>query len=130
MPRFFFDFRQSGHLVPDSEGIEFASVEQAYLEAFKTAQDMWSELLKQRRDPRRCLFEVRSEAGDMLFVFPFQEVVDSCTDRAHPPMQHTFQALLETHNFAKRVRNELSEQVHHSKQVLQESRNLLRRPME
>lgn len=130
MPRFFFDFRQAGHLVPDSDGIEFPSVEQAYLEAFKTAQDMWSELLKERRDPRRCLFEVRNAAGDILFIFPFQEVVDSCTDRMMAPMQHTFQALLETHNFAKRVRDELTQQVRNSQQVLQESRNLLRHPVE
>jgi hypothetical protein len=130
MPRFFFDFRQSGRLVPDSEGIEFESVEQAYLEAFRTAQEMWSELLKQRRDPRRCLFEVRSAAGDMLFIFPFQEVVDACTDRTIAPMQHTFNALLETHNFARRVRDELTQQVRNSQEVLQESRKLLRHPVE
>jgi len=133
MPRFFFDFRQAGHLVPDSEGIEFADVEQAYLEAFKTAQDMWSELLRERQDPRRCLFEVRSAAGDTLFIFPFQEVVDSCTDRAAPtqhPMHQTFQALLETHNFAKRVRDELTQQVRNSQEVLQQSRKLLRHPVE
>lgn len=81
MPRYFFDFRQAGHLALDSEGLEFANVEQAYLEAFRTAQDMWSELLKQRRDPRHCFFEVRNTSDDILFTLPFQEVVDCCTDR-------------------------------------------------
>lgn len=126
MPRFFFDFRQTGALVPDSDGIEFDSVEQAYLEAFKTAQDMWSELLRQRRDPRRCFFEVRAASGDMLFIFPFQEVVDSCTDRAAKPMQHTFQELVETFNYAKRVKDDLAVQVQSAQQVLRESRDLLR----
>src|SRR5690242_12608978 len=127
MPRFFFDFRQGGHLVPDSEGIEFADAEQAYLEAFKTAQDMWSELLKQRHDPRRCYFEVRGAAGDLLFIFPFQEVVDSCTDRAVPPLQRSLQNLVETHNYAKRVRDEMAAQVRESHKVLRDSHALLRR---
>ena len=130
MPRFFFDFRQTGHLVPDSEGIEFDSVEQAYLEAFKSAQDMWSELLKERRDPRRCFFEVRCAEGDLLFIFPFQEVMDSCTDRAVPPLHRTFHELIETHNFAKRVRDQLTQQVRDSKQVLAQSHALLRHPVE
>jgi len=56
-------------------------VEQAYLEAFKGAQDMWSELLRQRRDPRHCAFEVRDEQRDLLFVLPFQEVIESCDNR-------------------------------------------------
>jgi len=85
MARFFFDFRQAGKYTRDLEGIEFAGVEQAYLEAFKAAQDMWSELLKQRRDPRRCVFEVRGGSGEILFVLPFQEVVDCCTDRLKVP---------------------------------------------
>jgi len=130
MTRFFFDFRQAGHLVPDSEGIEFASVEQAYLEAHRAAQDMWSELLKQRHDPRRCLFEVRNAAGEMLFVFPFQEVMDSCTDRVVPPLQHSLENLLETHNYAKRVRDELRQHVRNSQRVLEESHSLLRQPVE
>ena len=86
MPRFFFDFVQADRRTPDSEGVELAGVDQAYLEVFRTAQEMWSELLKQRRDPRRCSFEVRNGAGEILLIFPFQEVVDSCTDRSgmHP----------------------------------------------
>src|SRR5689334_14243716 len=111
MPQFFFDFRQSGHLVPDTEGIEFGSAEQAYLEAYRSAQDMWSELLRQRRDPRRCYFEVRGAVGDLLFIFPFQEVVDSCTDRLVPPLRRSIQDLLETQNYAKWVRDEMRAQV-------------------
>ena len=85
MQRYFFDFRQAGVRVPDTQGLEFRDVEQAYLEAHRAAQEMWSELLKQRRDPRRCVFEVCNQAGELLFVFPFQEVMDCCTDRQAPP---------------------------------------------
>jgi len=81
MPRFFFDFVQAGQRTKDAEGLELANVEQAYLEVFRASQEMWSELLKQRRDPRRCAFEVRNWADDVLFHFPLQEVVDCCTDQ-------------------------------------------------
>jgi len=84
MPRFFFDFHQGGECDPDVLGLELPNAEQAYLEVFKAAQGMWGEFLQQRRDPRRCAFHVRSEQGEVMFVFSFQEVLDSCTDRLPP----------------------------------------------
>jgi len=63
-------------------GEEFATTEDAYLEVSAAAQDMWSELLKKRRDPRRCQFEVRDVNREILFIFPFQEVIDNCLDRS------------------------------------------------
>ena len=87
MPRYFFDFRQGNEHCPDAEGSDFPDVERAYLEACTAARDMWSELLKERRDPRRCTFEVRNETRQLLFTLPFQDVVDSCLDREHLPLQ-------------------------------------------
>lgn len=80
MLRFFFDFHQAGKHDVDTVGLEFADAETAYLEAVEAAQEMWSELLKDRIDPRCCHFEVRSEQGDVLYVIPFQELLDSCVD--------------------------------------------------
>lgn len=91
MPLYFFDFRQGSDRCTDAEGSEFADVEQAYLETFRAAQDMWGELLHKRQDPRRCSFEVRSEGGELLFILPLQEVVDSCSDRIGPPIHTTFE---------------------------------------
>jgi len=82
MPRFFFDFRQGEDHLPDTQGVELATTEDAYLEVVEAAQDMWSELLKKRRDPRRCQFEVRDVNREILFIFPFQEVIDNCLDRS------------------------------------------------
>ena len=87
MPRFFFDFHQGADRRPDTEGIEFASVEQAYLEAVRAVQDMWSEFLRQRQDPRRCVFEICNDQHELLLVLPFREVMDSCTDRTVPLMR-------------------------------------------
>src|SRR3954466_12516543 len=109
MPRFFFDFRQGADRCADSEGTEFPNVEQAYLEAVKGAQDMWSELLRQRRDPRRCSFEVRDAQRQMLFVLPFQEIMDSCVDRDTPPIRNTFENVAKAAFHTKRVSEEFIE---------------------
>ena len=125
MSRFFFDFRQDGARVPDNQGIEFPDVEQAYLEAFRAAQEMWSELLKVRQDPRRCKFEVRNEDGIILFMFPFQEVMDSCTDRRAFRLHRTFEELTHTSNYARRVSEEFTRELRSLRQMLQDSRALL-----
>ncbi len=79
MARFFFHFRQHGTFCCDDQGSEFPTVEEAYLSAFRAAQDMWHELLLQRQDPRTCSFEVTDSGGRMLFVLPFMEILDTCT---------------------------------------------------
>ncbi len=91
MSRFYFDFRQGNDFVPDSEGTELVSTDQAYLEAFEGAREMWSELLKQRQDPRRCRFEVRDAQGALLFVLPFLEVPDACPDCKPASSHGTFE---------------------------------------
>jgi hypothetical protein len=132
MPRFFFDFRQADDRVADTQGVELPDVEQAYLEVFTAAQEMWSELLKQRRDPRRCLFEVRSQDGDILFLFPLHEVVDCCTDNRkdtanggdeHRKRQMRHQ-LAQTRAYAKRIRAEFISEVEVTRQVLRDSHAL------
>jgi len=125
MQRYFFDFRQAGIKVQDTQGLMFRDVEQAYLEAHRAAQEMWSELLKQRRDPRRCVFEVRNQAGEVLFLFPFQEVMDCCIDRRNIPLHRTFEELTHTSNHARRVSDEFADELRILRQSLQDSRKLL-----
>jgi hypothetical protein len=127
MRRFFFDFREADDRYPDTVGTDFANVEEAYLEAFKAAQEMWGELLKQRRDPRRCCFEVRNEDDDGLFVLPFQEVLDCCRNRRAVPLERTFEELSATHNYVRRVSNEFGQQIRATHQALEQSRELLQR---
>ena len=87
MPRFFLDFWQPTGCIPDPEGIVLRNAEEAYLEAFEAAQEMWSDLLKQRLDPLLCYFEVRSSAGKILFVIPLKEALDSCVDWQSPEIK-------------------------------------------
>jgi hypothetical protein len=126
MPRFFFDFRQGADRCADAEGTEFVDVEQAYLEAVKGAQDMWSELLRQRQDPRHCVFEVRNGQRELLFVLPFHEVMENCHDRKTPPLRHTFDNVAEAAHRTKRVSEEFLETLHAMRRTLQESRQLIR----
>jgi len=126
MSRYFFDFRQADDHVDYDHGVELPDVEQAYLEAVKGAQDIRSELLRQRRDPRRCLFVVRSEGNEVLFVLPFQEVIDCCTDSRMKPVARTFEELMQTRNYAKRVRDEFRHEVNRTRQIMNESHRLLR----
>ena len=125
MQRFFFDFREADHLYPDTGGTELANVEKAYLEAFKAAQQMWSELLMQRRDPRRCCFEVRNAGDEVVFVLPFQEVLDCCRNHRTIPLERTFEELTATHSYARRVASEFAQQIRATNQALQQSRELL-----
>ena len=76
MPRFFFDFREGNSLSPDDQGIEFASLEEAYLEAFRAAQEIAAERLLERRDPFDCAFTITDAAGQELIVLPFKEILD------------------------------------------------------
>ena len=64
-------FSQDGEILPDSQGLNFETVERAYLEAYEAALEMWGELLRQRRDLRRCAFRVRDGSGALMFTFPF-----------------------------------------------------------
>src|SRR5262249_26473574 len=84
MSRFYFHFRENDDYSVDDQGLEFASAEEAYLNAHEGAVEMWSDLLKQRRDPRQCAIEITNSKGEVLFVLPFNEVLESC-NRKTPP---------------------------------------------
>jgi hypothetical protein len=125
MPRFFFDFRQGRDRALDTEGTEFVDSEQAYLEAFKAAQEMWSDLLRQRQDPRRCYFDVCDAERNPLFTLPFQEVMDSCRDSQPASLQDNFRRAMDTVRYANRIRDEMHEAMKRMRQSLHESRDLL-----
>jgi hypothetical protein len=49
--RYYFHLRIGGTISPDEIGVDLPDVETAYLEAFKAAEEMWSELLAEGLDP-------------------------------------------------------------------------------
>ena len=86
---------------------------------------MWSELLRARRDPRRCAFEVRNEKRDLLFVLPFDEVIESCRDRSMAPVQQNIERATATLNHHRRLSGEFIDALNDVRKTLTESRALL-----
>lgn len=131
MPRYFFDFRQNGVLAPDTVGCEFPDAEQAYLEAFKAAQEMWTELLAQRRDPRRCSFEVHDGDGNLLFVLPFREILESCHDcpPARLAIADTFRQSIAVMNAIRRAHYDFLSEVKTARNTLRQSAELIARKL-
>ena len=77
--RFYLNLRRGEMTVaPDDEGAEFASIEEAYLESFKGAQELWPELLRNRQDPSQYAYDITDREGAVLMQLPFAEIVECC----------------------------------------------------
>lgn len=127
MQRYYFDYRQGGQLTPDTVGCDFAMIEDAYLEAFKAAREMWAELLGQRRDPRRCCFEIHDGVGNLFFVLPFWEVLESCRDYPveKPAILETFRQSMATVRHVRRAHSEFLREMENARTALRESAELI-----
>jgi hypothetical protein len=77
--RFYFNLRRGEIIVaPDDEGADFASIEEAYLESFKGAKELWPELLRNRQDPRQYAYDITDKDGVVLMELPLAEIVECC----------------------------------------------------
>lgn len=90
MPQFFFHLRGPGGLDYDEEGLELASVEAAYLEAFEAVPGMGSDLASNAKNPIRYSFEITDAHGTVLMVVPFAEVLDRGRKRTKQPAKPHF----------------------------------------
>jgi hypothetical protein len=77
LPQFYFDLRSDKGVERDASGLEFPSLEMAYLDAFRAAQAMWVEMLATREDPTVYTFEISDAEGRWLLSLPFSEVLDT-----------------------------------------------------
>jgi hypothetical protein len=130
MAKFYFNFRQGASYQVDDTGCEFGSVEEAYLSAFASAQDMWRELMIQRQDPTLCAFEIMDDQGRDLFVLPFPEVLDVCRGRTPRPftdstMPSHIHLALENRRTAQRVLHEVTSAANETRATLRETWDLL-----
>jgi uncharacterized protein DUF6894 len=74
--RYYFHLRVGGTLSSDELGLELPDLDTAYLEAFRGAQEMWTELLAEGSDPFSRAFEIADADGRVLLTVPFREVLD------------------------------------------------------
>ena len=76
MPRFYFHIRDGEFFEIDPEGLEFASLEYAVLDARKAARDMLAEklLADEHIDGQR--FEIADETGEVVETVTFKSVLN------------------------------------------------------
>ena len=119
MPRFFFDFTSGRTIEADDIGTEFASLEEAYLDACRSALEMSFEKLRVRRDPNLDSVEILDAQRKSLMHVPFSDVL-----RPKPPrlpaaqdlgIQQSCDQLIESCNQqlvrGKRLKAEISEEL-------------------
>jgi hypothetical protein len=82
--QYYFHLRIGDTVSADELGLDLPDLETAYLEAFRAAQEMWSELLAQRSDPLRRAFDIADADGQVLMTIPFCEVLERAR-RLPPP---------------------------------------------
>ncbi|WP_336485735.1 DUF6894 family protein [Methylobacterium nigriterrae] len=75
MPRYFFHLRTVAGLQRDEEGLEFAGLEPAYLDACRAIPDMTADLMRKGQAPASSTFEITDDAGRLLMEVPFSEIL-------------------------------------------------------
>jgi hypothetical protein len=78
MPLFYFHVGDDDGSDGD-DGIEFRSIEAAYLDAYHAAIDMWAEARHQGRDPGFDRFIIKDAQGQVVLELPFVGVLGSNT---------------------------------------------------
>ena len=68
---------------------------------------------------------MRDPNQDLLFIFPFQEVLDACQDRKPIPLDHTLRQVCATANQAKRIGEDFRNELRNMQSMLKQSRALL-----
>ena len=75
MPLFFFNFTSPGEVSIDHIGIEFPSLESAYLSTCQAILDIAYDKLRARQDPDHDAFEIVDAQRTVLMQVPFLEVL-------------------------------------------------------
>jgi hypothetical protein len=134
--RFYFNLRRGE--APDDEGAVFASIEDAYLETFKGAQELWPELLRNRQDPSQYAYEITDSDGAALMELPFAEIVECCrrvglASTGAPPKpriaaltKRAFVEALERAHSLNRKSADLCAQLHAARQAVSDLRESTR----
>ncbi|MER2268638.1 DUF6894 family protein [Methylobacterium oxalidis] len=76
MPRFFCHIHKPSGIEVDRTGLEFPSLEAAYLEVCQCIVEIMNEPDVWETMPERCWFEIADVAGRCLMEVPFAEAVE------------------------------------------------------
>lgn len=86
MPHYFFDLVGPEGVEVDELGLEFDSLEFAYLEADRAARAIAAEMLHARTSPAGHYFALRDAARRLVIEVPFEDFLRS---RRPPPVMHS-----------------------------------------
>lgn len=75
MARFFFHLATGEDYERDEIGTDHTDANQAYLEAFETAQQIMVDLIREHRNPGAHRFDICDEQGRLVIQLPFTEIV-------------------------------------------------------
>lgn len=75
MPTFFFHFSDGRRKLPSDLGLQFASLDQAYIEVCRTIPEIARELLIKRQDPLAASCTIADAKGRTLMTVPFTDVL-------------------------------------------------------
>ena len=66
MPRYFFYIREGDEFIPDEEGMEFANVDSAWIEAVESIRDLVIQSLRNNRPIAGLMIEIADANGNIL----------------------------------------------------------------
>ena len=84
MRRFYFNLRTPRGLEIDRTGCDLPSAEEAYLLAYKAVPGLAMEALSRDEGPNCYTFEIRNEAGQLLWELPFREALGRILGLSRP----------------------------------------------
>ena len=75
MPKYYFHIKSDDDFVEDPEGVELQGDGQARDEAIDAAREILAERVRKGEIVDGHVFDVRDEAGTMVFSLPFRDVL-------------------------------------------------------
>ena len=85
MPVYFFHLRGPAGLDRDETGVDFADLDAAYLDAYRTVPTLSAELIRNGSDPFKYAFEIEDGDGTLLLNLPFTETLHAGRRPTRPP---------------------------------------------
>ena len=130
MPKFHFNLiSDSGGFTPDEVGLEFDTLDDAYLDVFRAILDISFDMLKARKDPHNHSFNIADPAGVVLLEVPFSEALRP--SRLGKPAPAAPECLIETVSANRRrhraLKADLSDQLSRARLTVEATKLLLSR---
>jgi hypothetical protein len=125
IPRFHFHLKHDRECIVDDEGTDLPHCEAAYLQAFDSAQELWSMLLDRREDPTAYVFEVSNGEGCLLFILPLSEVLETVRKGRRLPRTEALDRASALLSRTKDLYESLVQEIEAARRALAQTRGLL-----